>query len=109
MRGNGLLAIRIHSLGSLQTPATATGANPFECVAFAVDSDQVYIARKLPTRSHYFLEPIDGNEYLGRYPYVDVATIEGTENEILWINRGLKEYGRLREWVANPDELRKRA
>ena len=54
-------------------------------------------------------DKFDGNEYLGLYPYVDVATIEGTENEILWINRGLKEYGRLREWVANPDELRKRA
>jgi hypothetical protein len=54
-------------------------------------------------------DKFDGNEYLGLYPYVDVATIEGTENEILWINRGLKEYGGLREWVANPNELRKRA
>jgi hypothetical protein len=46
------------------------------------------------------LDKFDGNEYLGLYPYVDAATIEGTENEILWINRGLKEYGGLREWVA---------
>jgi hypothetical protein len=50
-----------------------------------------------------------GNEYLGLYPYVDVATIEGTGKEILWINRGPKEYGRLREWVAEPAEIQKRA
>jgi len=54
-------------------------------------------------------DKFDGNEYLGLYPYVDVATNKVTEKEILWINRGLKEYGRLREWVTNPDEIQKRA
>jgi MTH538 TIR-like domain (DUF1863) len=41
MRGNGLLAIRIHTIGSLHSPATAAGTNPFNTVAFAVNDNQV--------------------------------------------------------------------
>jgi len=41
MRGNGLLAVRIHSIGSLNTPAIAAGTNPFDTLAFAIDNDQV--------------------------------------------------------------------
>src|SRR6266849_4368894 len=41
MCGNGLFAVRIHSIGSLHSPATAAGVNPFETVAFTVDGDRL--------------------------------------------------------------------
>src|ERR1700685_451964 len=41
MRGNGLLAIRIHTIGSLHSPPTVSGDNPFECVAFTVADSTV--------------------------------------------------------------------
>jgi hypothetical protein len=41
MCGNGLLAVRIHSIGSLHSPPTPAGTNPFDTVAFTVDGDQV--------------------------------------------------------------------
>ena len=41
MRGNGLLAIRIHMIGSLHTPPASSGDNPFDCVAFTVENETV--------------------------------------------------------------------
>jgi hypothetical protein len=52
-------------------------------------------------------DEFDGNEYLGLYPYVDVADIMKTREPILWINRGPKEYGRLHQWVVDSNEIRK--
>jgi hypothetical protein len=53
-------------------------------------------------------DEFDGNEYLGLYPYVDVADIKKTGEQILWINRGPKEYGRLHQWVVDSNAIRKR-
>src|SRR6266478_4997174 len=41
MRGNGLLAVRIHSIGSLHSPTTVAGDNPFDCVAFTLNNNTV--------------------------------------------------------------------
>lgn len=41
MRGNGILAVRIHTIGALNSPATRAGANPFDNLAFTVDGDQL--------------------------------------------------------------------
>lgn len=41
MRGNGLLAIRIHSIAGFDKMPSSKGPNPFDNVAFAVDGDQV--------------------------------------------------------------------
>jgi hypothetical protein len=49
----------------------------------------------------------EGNEYLGLYPYVDLAAVEGGP-ERLWINRSTNEYGQLREWLTNTAAIRKR-
>jgi hypothetical protein len=54
-------------------------------------------------------DEFDGNEYLGLYPYIDVAGIETTGQEFLWINRGPKEYGGLRQWLIDPNVIRKHA
>lgn len=41
MRGNGLLAVRIHTIAGLNSPATTAGSDPFAALAFSVDGDQV--------------------------------------------------------------------
>ena len=41
MRGNGLLAIRIHSIADPRTGVGTAGPNPFADVAFAVNDDRV--------------------------------------------------------------------
>lgn len=41
MRGNGLLAVRIHGITSLHSPAALQGDNPFDCLAFTVDNQTV--------------------------------------------------------------------
>ena len=41
MRGNGLLAIRIHSIADPSAGACGAGSNPFDDLAFAVEADRV--------------------------------------------------------------------
>lgn len=41
MRGNGLLGVRIHTIGSLHSPATSSGENPFDCLAFTIENNVV--------------------------------------------------------------------
>jgi hypothetical protein len=41
MCGNGLLAVRIHTIGDLKGLTSAKGANPFDSLAFTVDRNQL--------------------------------------------------------------------
>jgi hypothetical protein len=41
MRGNGLLAVRIHSIADLNKQPCARGSNPFSNLAFTVDGDRL--------------------------------------------------------------------
>jgi hypothetical protein len=41
MRGNGLLAIRIHSIPNLKKATSESGPNPFDALAFKVDDDRL--------------------------------------------------------------------
>lgn len=41
MRGNGLFAVRIHTIAGFNKMPAAKGSNPFGAVAFTVDGDQV--------------------------------------------------------------------
>jgi hypothetical protein len=41
IRGNGLLAVRIHTICGLNKLQCAIGSNPFDAVAFTVDGDQL--------------------------------------------------------------------
>ena len=49
MCGNGLLAVRIHTIGDLKGLTTAKGANPFENLAFTVDGDQLRFKEYMTT------------------------------------------------------------
>lgn len=46
-------------------------------------------------------ERFRGQEYLGLYPYVDAATLQNTDREMLWVNRRRREYGRFDLWKKN--------
>jgi hypothetical protein len=50
-----------------------------------------------------------GQEYLGIYPYVDLALLKKTQREILWVNRSAGEYGQFREWLLDLDTIKKRS
>jgi hypothetical protein len=49
VRGNGLLAIRVHSIPGFNKLASAAGFNPFNSVAFAVDGDQIRFKEYMTT------------------------------------------------------------
>jgi hypothetical protein len=49
MRGNGLLAIRVHSIPGFNKLPAAVGFNPFDCLAFAVDGDQIRFKEYMTT------------------------------------------------------------
>lgn len=41
-----------------------------------------------------------GQEYLGIYPYVDVAQLKGSGREVPWLNQPAGDYATLRSWIA---------
>ena len=47
-----------------------------------------------------------GEEYLGLYPFADVATIRGTSNNELWINRSADDSVSFGAWKTASDKLR---
>ena len=52
IRGNGLLAIRIHSIPGFEKLTASVGFNPFESLAFAVDGDVVHFKEYMTTGWH---------------------------------------------------------
>lgn len=49
MRGNGLLAVRVHSIPGFNKLTGAEGFNPFSSVAFTVDGDQIRFKEYMTT------------------------------------------------------------
>jgi hypothetical protein len=49
MRGNGLLAIRIHTIPGFDKKAAAQGSNPFDNLAFTVDDDRLRFKEYMTT------------------------------------------------------------
>ncbi len=41
MCGNGILAVRIHTIGALNSPSVVASGNPFDSLAFTLDNDQI--------------------------------------------------------------------
>ena len=108
MRGNGLFAIKIHSLTSLHTPVTAAGANPFDNLAFAVDGDQVRFkeymttgwqpARDVPSMVlkdvTYNLNGLTNHTFSTIFPIYDWKDNDGYNNIGTWIEAAAKQAGR---------------
>jgi len=49
VRGNGLLAVQIHTIGALNTPTTPQGTNPFGSLAYTLDDDQLRFKEYMTT------------------------------------------------------------
>lgn len=58
--------------------------------------------------SQYHVDGFKGEEYLGLYPYVDMATTKEQNQEIMWINRDTQTYVRLDKWVREKAPIEKR-
>ena len=108
MRGNGLLAVRIHSIGSLHSPASAAGDNPFECVAFNV-ADNTVRFNEITTSGWqpamdvgtmplgdvaYNLGGRTNHTFSNLFPIYDWQNDKGYDNLGSWIERAAKQAGR---------------
>jgi|SRR5271157_2380602 len=108
IRGNGLLALRIHTIGSLHSPSTPSGSNPFDCVAFAVDNNTVSFKEYKTTgwqpASDVATMPLSDVAYnLGvrtnhtfatMFPIYDWDSDKGYDNLGSWIESAAKQAGR---------------
>ena len=108
MRGNGLLAIRIHTIGSLHSPATASGDNPFDCLAFTVDNNSMRFkeimtsgwqpARDVGTMALsdvvYNLGERTNHTFATMFPIYDWELDKGYNNLGSWIESAAKQAGR---------------
>jgi hypothetical protein len=108
MRGNGLLAVRIHTIGSLHSPPTAGGGNPFECVAFTLENDTVRFRELMtsgwqPARDvgtmplgdvAYNLGGRANHTFGTLFPIYDWQTDKGYDNLGSWIEQAAKQAGR---------------
>jgi hypothetical protein len=106
--GNGLFAVRIHTIGALNSPATGAGGNPFDCLAFGVEERQVNFREY--TTSGWALDrdacsmPLQDVAYdLGgrtdhtlstMFPIHDWSADKGYENLGSWIEAAAKQAGR---------------
>jgi MTH538 TIR-like domain (DUF1863) len=108
MCGNGLLAVRIHTIGSLHSPATAAGTNPFAAMAFAVDNDQVQFKEYMTTGWQpardvgsmplnevvYDLGGRKNHTFSTIFPIYEWDSDDGYNNIGKWIETAAKQAGR---------------
>lgn len=108
IRGNGLLAVRIHTIGSLHSPATASGSSPFDCLAFNVDGNTVRFRETMttgwqPARDVGTMPLTDlAYDLAGRtnhtlscmFPIYDWEADKGYDNLGSWIERAAKQASR---------------
>ena len=108
MRGNGLLAVRIHSIGSLHTPAALSGDNPFDCMAFTVENETVRFKEikttgwqpasdvgTMPLRDvTYNLGNRANHTFSTLFPIYDWSADKGYDNLGTWIERAAKDAGK---------------
>lgn len=108
MRGNGLLAVRIHTIGSLHSPATASGVNPFDCVAFTVADGTLGFKEIMTTGWQsakdvgtmpvndvvYNLGDRTNHTFATLFPIYDWDADKGYDNLGAWIESAAKQAGR---------------
>ena len=108
MRGNGLLAVRIHPIGALNSPATAAGANPFDNLAFAVDGNQLRFREYMSTgwqfardvgsmplnELAYNLGGRTNHTFATMFPIYEWDRADGYNNLGTWIETAAKQAGR---------------
>ena len=108
MRGNGLLAIRIHSIPNLKKATSEAGPNPFGDLAFRIDGDRVRFkeyytsgwgeandASSMPlTDVVYDLGSMDNHTLACLFPIYDWDSDNGYKNLGKWIESAAAFAGR---------------
>jgi hypothetical protein len=108
MRGNGLLAIRVHTIGSLHSPSTPAGDNPFDCLAFTVSQGTVGFkeikttgwqpasdVETMPLREvAYDVGGRTNHTFSSLFPIYDWAADRGYDNLGSWIETAATRAGR---------------
>jgi hypothetical protein len=108
MRGNGLLAVRIHTIRGLNGYSSASGTDPFACIAFTLDSDQVRFkeymttgwaaARDVGAMSQsdvvYDLRGYENHTFSCLFPIYDWEADRGHDNLGNWIETAATQAGR---------------
>jgi hypothetical protein len=108
IRGNGLLAVRIHTVGSIHSPDAVSGANPFDCLAFTVNKESVQLrefmtsgwqpardVRNIPLSNvAYDLGGRTNHTFSNLFPIYDWEVDKGYDNLGSWIELAAKQAGR---------------
>lgn len=76
---------------------------PWELGYFDGRNGNVAIIPVVPERG---VANFKGEEYLGLYPFVDVATIDGTDTKEVWVNRSKDDFVYFEKWKTASDKLR---
>jgi MTH538 TIR-like domain (DUF1863) len=107
-RGNGLLAIRIDTIGSLHSPASQPGSNIFADIAFTVVGDRLKF-REYTTKGWQYSSDIGGmalseiaydlgamrnHTFSSLFPIYDWKQDNGRDNLNSWIESAAKEAGK---------------
>lgn len=108
IRGNGLLAVRIHSIADMGNGPTTAGANPFDALAFAISDDRLSFkeyttsgwegARDVPSMPlsdvSYNLGGRTNHTFSTCFPIYDWSADEGYSNLGNWIEIAARSAGR---------------
>jgi len=108
MRGNGLLAVRVHGIADFGKQTCAAGSNPFNDIAFAVDGDRVKFKEYMksgwePARDvssmalsevYYDLGTMTNHTFSHLFPIYDYTAQSGYQNIGAWIEAAAKAAGR---------------
>jgi hypothetical protein len=108
MRGNGLLAVRIHTIPGFNKRQAARGSNPFDNVAFTVDDDRIRFKEYMtsgwqPARDvgsmplndvAYDLGTRTNHKFSTLFPIYEWDTDDGYENLGDWIEDAADQAGR---------------
>lgn len=108
VRGNGLLAIRVHAVAGFDKKTCASGSNPFDDLAFVVEDDRLSFKEYMSTGWQPARDvgsmPLNDVAYdLGNrtnhtlsnlFPIYDWETDEGFEHLGMWIEVSASKAGR---------------
>ena len=108
MRGNGLLAVRIHSVADLKKQACARGSDPFRSLAFTVDGDRVRFKEYMTSgwkaardvgsmplgEVAYDLGGRKNHRFSTLFPIYDWDDDDGYQNLAYWIEEAADDAGR---------------
>jgi len=108
MRGNGLLAVRVHTIGGLNRATSEAGANPFACVAFEVDGERLKFkelmtpgwqdakdADYMPLNEvAYQLGDLRNHTFSSLFPIYDWESDNGYDNLGEWIETAAQQANR---------------